>query len=279
MRIHSLSRIIAIPIAAIAVIAFFYVPKHDYILFYYLLIPLMLLSALYVSYPYIDYWWHTKYPIPLDEELINWLNKYSKFYQGLDNSDKDKFEYRLGLYLEAREFKMMGSELQEVPEDIKAMLAIHAIMISFMHKDFLIGDYDRIYMYKHPFPTPKKQFLHTVEAEHEDGMIIVSLEHLLVSIIEPEKYYNVAMHGYAEAFVAANPTLDYPVNKRSHIEAIEDISGMSLTKIQKTIGYKEIDLLYVLINLYFTFPNRFQERLPDEFAKFHVMFGTIALPQ
>ena len=279
MRIHSLSRLLLIPIALVAVAMWYFITPHTYSFVYWIAVPLFLLAALYVSYPYIDYWWHTKYPIPLDEELKIWLRKYSPFYNALDAQGKEKYEYRLGLYIEAREFKLVGKEQRDVPEDIKAMIASHAIELSFNKKDFLIGDFDRIFLYKHPFPTPRMQFLHTLETQQEDGVIILSMEHVVSAVVQPEKFYDIAMHAYAEAFVKINQSLDYPVVRRKDIEILEKIGGVHYRKIQSTIGYKEIDPLYVMITLYFNFPQRFKEQLPEHYDQLHRIFGVIWIPQ
>lgn len=279
MKIHSISTIIAIPIAIAMGVAFYVIPKHDFSLFYYLLIPLMMLAALYVSHPYIDYWWHTKYPVPLEDEIIMWLKKYNPFYNRLDSEGKKKYEYRLGLYIEAREFKMMGRELSDIPEDIKAMLASQAVELTFYKKDFLIGDFDRVYLYKHPFPSPRMQFLHTVETEIEDGVVLFSLEHVVAAITSPKEYYNVAMHGFAEAFVKVHPSLDYPDAYPGFEMDVQLITNYAYGKIQETVGYKELDPLYVFITLYFTHGEKMAQVMPDIHRKLQTLFGTISLPQ
>ncbi|MBK8348424.1 MAG: hypothetical protein IPL08_12655 [Saprospiraceae bacterium] len=125
----------------------------------------------------------------------------SKPYQQLHESDRSKFEYRMTLYIEGRLFSSVGSELRDVPEDIKCMVAAHGIEMCLGIDDYLIGDMDRIYLYKHPFPTPDFPFLHTVETNIEDGVIILSLEQLTNAVISPETHYNIGYHAYAEAFI------------------------------------------------------------------------------
>lgn len=263
MRIYSLSKVLAMPV----IITLAYLAYNQYVLDidmgYWLLMPIFVLVILAVSYPYIDYYYHKKYPIPLDKEIIQWLQKYSKFYQELSPADKEKYNYRMSLYLEAREFKSVGSEHKDMPEDIKAIIASNAIQVNFHKKDFLVGDFDRIFVYKHPFPSPKHQFLHSVETQGEDGVIIYSLEHLIPGMINPETYYNIGMHAYVDAFTKAYPKAEFPWNLNADWNDVEKISGLKKENIMSTLGYDSVDMFVVLGTCYFTYPEAFQKQLPQ----------------
>jgi len=263
MRIYSLSKVLALPIVGILATMAYYHYVLDVDMGFKLLIPVFFIVVLFVSYPYIDYWYHTKYPIPLDEEITTLLNRYSPFYRGLSEKDREKYDYRMSLYLEAREFKSVGSEHKDMPEDIKAILASNGIQMNFHKDDHLIGDFDRIYAYKHPFPSPTHQFLHSVEAQGEDGMIIYSLEHVIPGITDPQVYYNIGMHGYVEAFTKAYPNADYPWKLDAGWEDVEAISGIKEDFIMKTLGFESVDMFVVLATCYFTYPDAFAKRLPE----------------
>lgn len=273
MRIHSLSKVLAMPIIVGTVALAYYQYENDIQIGYWIAVPLFLIVFLYVSHGYIDYWYHTKYPIPLDGEVLSWLRQYSPFYRGLSESDREKYEYRMSLYLEGRSFQSVGSEQKELPQDLKGIIASNAIQINFNKKDILIGDFDRIFVYKHPFPTPLHQFLHSVETQAEDGVIIYSLEHLIPGMIDTENFYNIGMHAYVEAYTKAYPTLDYPWKLDASWADVEQISGLTEEKIMATLGYDTVDLFTVLGTCYFTYPSAFAKRLPKLSQQLDAVFA------
>lgn len=272
MRIYSLSKVLATPIIISTIALVYYQYDNEIEIGLWILIPLFLLVVLFISHGYIDYWYHTKYPLPLDKEVKSWLNKYSTFYQNLKPSDKEKYEYRMSLYLEGRSFMSVGSEQKELPEDIKAIIATSAIQINFNKKDILVGEFDRIFVYKHPFPSPKHQYLHSVETDGEDGVIIYSLEHLIPGIINPGTYYNIGMHAYVEAFTLAYPALDFPWNLDADWSDVESISGLKKDFILATLGLESVDMFVVLGTCYFTYPDKFEHRLPRLYQEMERLF-------
>lgn len=271
MQIHSFSKTVAVPLALIAgYIAF--VNKPITVNSVYVFIPVILLVVLYVFHGIIDHWWISKYPLKFDTKLDEWLQKYFPPYHRLNPEGLEKFKYRLTLYIEGRLFKSIGSEQRDVPYDIKGMIAAHGILIGLNTDDYLIGAMDRIFLYKHPFPTPDHQYLHNVEVNTEDGVIILSLEQVTGAITEPDKYYNVAYHAYAEAFHHIHVNIAYPDVSDSW-SGIETVSGWSKDEILKQIGLKSVKLLHVHITLYFSMPDKYKVVFPDKYREFSQIFG------
>lgn len=273
MRIYSLAKVLSTPIILAAMGGAYYQYSNGDDIGAWIIFPLAILVVLFISHGQIDYWYHKKYPIPLDEEIIRWLKRYSSFYNNLKPSDKEKYEYRMSLYLEGRQFNSVGSEQKELPEDIKAIVATNAIQINFQKEDILIGDFDRIFVYKHPFPTPRHQFLHSVETQVEDGVIIYSLEHLIPGITNPEVYYNIGMHAYVEAFTKAYPNANFPWNLNADWSDVEAISGLKEDFILKTLGFNSADMFVLLGTCYFTYPKQFEARLPELKKEMDKLFG------
>ncbi len=273
MRIYSLSKVLGTPITIGTIALAYYQYTNGITIGLWILVPIFLMVILFISHGYIDYWYHTKYPVPLDKEVKRWINKYDTFYQNLKPSDKEKYEYRMSLYLEGRSFMSVGSEQKELPEDIKAIIATNAIRINFNKKDILIGDFDRVFVYKHPFPSPKHQYLHSVETDGEDGVIIYSLEHLIPGVVNPETYYNIGMHAYVKAFTLAYPTLNYPWNLDADWSDVESVSGLEKEFILSTLGVKSVDMFVVLGTCYFTYPKEFELKLPKLNQEMQQLFG------
>jgi hypothetical protein len=122
MRIYSLSKVLGTPITVVTIALGYYQYANGITIGLWILIPIFLLVVLFISHGYIDYWYHTKYPLTLNKKIVAWLSEYSTFYQNLKPSDNEKYEYRMSLYLEGRSFMSVGSEQKELPEDIKAII-------------------------------------------------------------------------------------------------------------------------------------------------------------
>jgi len=275
MHIHSISRLIALPLilsaAYIGYISYGSYYTYSYLIF----IPVILLVTLYVFHGPLDHWWLSKYPIPLDDELKKWLDQYFSPYKSLHGSLKNRFEQRLMLYLEGRLFESVGKERQDVPEDVKAMIAAHGIHMSLSFDDYLIGDMDRIYVYKHPFPSPAFPFLHTVETHAEDGVIILSLEQATNALLFPADYYNIVYHAYAEAIIATQKNIEWPRLPEDSWFLISRITGWNKSVLQSQTGFKELPLLPVWISIFFSHRSQFQNSAPGIYPSFNEIFGAI----
>lgn len=280
MRIHSLSRILSLPIA-LSILSILYV---SYELGYqdamiWILIPLIVATAVIIFQGQIDFWWNEKNPVKLDPPISAWLNKYEPYYKSLHPNQRQNYDNRLVMYMQGRAFASVGSEHHSVPTDIQAIVASNAVKMMMSKKDYLLGDMDRIYLYKHPFPTPRYQFLHTVETDIEDGVFIFSLEHLIPGMINPEKHYNIAMHGYVEAFQRVFPKEDFTYLDQITWEQLQQVGFHSQDKILKTIGFNRTDITTVAINHFFTHPRRFSSILPEAYSRLERQFGAEQLRQ
>ncbi|MBK9733563.1 MAG: zinc-dependent peptidase [Saprospiraceae bacterium] len=272
MQIHSISKVLGLPFVLMALIILYYSSYVERSYSIYIFIPVFFIVALYVFHGVIDHWWRTKFPIKFDPKLRHWLNEHFPYYGSLPERDKSIFEYRLGIYIDARLFKSVGSELGDVPEDIKCMIAAHGIHMTLAQNDYLIGDTDRIYLYKHPFPTPDNQFLHTVETNVEDGVIILSIEQLTNSILYPSHFYNVAYHAYAEAFMGVHNTITFPDCEETWGE-VEKVCGFSKETLIQQTGYQNLPLLPVHIACFFNNSDNYKQIFPKHYERFSQIFG------
>jgi hypothetical protein len=241
-------------------------------------VPIAFLVGLYVFYGPIDHWWLTKFPVPIDPKLKTWLTENFSPYRKMGLEMKNKFEYRLSLYLDARLFQSVGSEMRDVPEDIKCMIAAHGIYMTLGTDDYLLGDMDRIFLYKHPFPSPDFPFLHTVETNAEDGVIILSMEQVVFAVLNPEKYYNVAYHAYAEAFIFVHHEITFP-DFNNTWQAMEKISGWEQDFFYKQTGFEKLSLPAVNIALFFSHAEKYEAVLPELYFALAKIFNLSNLKQ
>jgi len=275
MSIHSITHLLASPFALLLLyLGYNSITQENYPYSLWMVVPLTILIMFYLFKAQIDYWWHTKYPILFDQELSNFLAGVNPYYKSLEGEEKTKFEHRLNLYMEARDYKAIGAnEQKDIPYDMKAMLASIPIQLTMHKKDYLIGDMDRIFLYKHPFPTPSKQYLHTVESHVEDGVFIFSLHEWQAATHEPSRFYNNVWYGYMDAFLKVSKDDTSAIEADATFENIQKISDYTEEYILKVLGLKSIDPLVVLCALYFTHPEQMKEKAPSTFEKLKTFFS------
>ncbi len=277
MRIHSFSKVLGLPLALMAVAIAYTNYSFEGNISAWIFFPVVLLVTVYVFHGPLDHWWLSMYPIPLDDRLKDWLQNYFPYYKTLNDQDRNIFEYRMILYLDGRLFKSVGSEQRDVPEDIKCMVAAHGLFMTLHQKDYLIGDIDRVFLYKHPFPSPRHPYLHNVETDTEDGVIILSLEQLTNAVLHPNKYFNIAYYAYAECIVAVHKSTHFPEMAQDTWPIIERISGMTQDSITKQIGLNEVHFLAIHITMYFVFRDKYQVELPENFVLFERIFTSSSI--
>ncbi len=278
MKIHNFSRVLGFPFAiCFAIILYLSIQNHDYDLSYWMIPPFVMVAIIFIMAPQIDFWWNKRNPPGVEQPVRDWLLTHSPFYQKLDSAGKKKFEDRLSIYLLGKEFITMAKQKQDgMPEDIKAVIAHNAIVITFYHEDFMMGDFDRIVVYQHPFPTPHNQFLHTVETEREDGVMLFALDYLLHGTINTKQYYNIGMHGHVEAFMKNNPTLPWDNLTETTWEHLLAICGFTREQIVSVIGFKNQDIIPVILTCYFTYPDRFRKVSPHDAGRLDGIFKSFS---
>ncbi len=238
-----------------------YLEKDEF--FYWFIVLLAILLAILFASNEINYWYDKKYPPHIEPAMKTWLSRYFPYYNSLEIDDKPKFESRLSLYLHGRAFKLMLKEKKNIPEDFKGIIAAHGIQMSMGKEDFLLKNYERVICYNHPFPTPRNQFLHTVETHHEDGVILLSIEQLMQSIGQPKKMYNIAYHAYAEIMCQLYPELAN-LKGEDKWTMIEQILPYDVQNIHKVTGYEHLDIDTVSLAAYFIARKSFEKIWPDQ---------------
>jgi len=275
MRIHKLSMIIAVPIVLVLiVIGYIAYTDHTSSAIIYIVIPITFLVLIYLFSPQIDYWWFSRNPVELDDKLISMLNKVNPRYAVLSQEEKIEFNNQLFLFTEGRAYSAKGMETDNdnVPYDIKMMISQIPTTMTFRRTEKDFKDWERIVLYKHPFPSPRYKFLHTMETFAEDGIVILSLEHVEKAIVQRGEHYDVAWHAYAEAFIKSNPTENYPDLPKDVWDRIERICPQDKRTITNTLGFKEVDAMAVLINLYFNVETALRRELPQVSDRFDAIF-------
>jgi hypothetical protein len=268
MQIHSLSRALVSVLLLMLLVLYYLYNYVDQKYSVYIFVPAIFGVLLYVFHGPIDHWYREKFPIPFDPKIEAWLVANFPAFSRFDVDQKKLFKDRLSLYTEARLFQSVGSELGEVPDDIQAMVAAHGVHMGLGFKDYLIGDMDRIFLYKHPFPSPMDHRLHSVETHVEDGTIILNTEQLINSIFKPDQFYNIAYHAYAEAMIDIHKMKGLPDNWYK----IMLVSGMSEAEITEQVGIPIPNPGVVHVTCYFSFPEQYKIHAPEEYETISRLF-------
>lgn len=275
MRIHSITALIAIPFYVLLAFFIYKIFDGHYEQSIYVFVPVIVLAILLNSKSRLDYWWLQKFPPVLEEKMKSWLVENLPYYSAYTKNEGAKFDERLMLYIEGREFKSVGSkELVNVPYDIKCILSSQAIRLSLWLDDYLLKDLDRVFMYKHPFPTPRHQFLHTVESDVKDGIIIFALDYALVGIVNPKIHYNIVLHGFAEAYAKLFTHVNFPEPEEKDWEIINaHFHSLNYEKIRSTLGFPYVDLLPVHMVLFFEYAEIYQQHFNSYYEIFNKIFN------
>lgn len=224
----------------------------------------------YVFSPQINWWAFQRNPPELPGTLGILLLNHFSFYQHLSAANKKRFRQRVAMYLEARGFfAQRGGEEGEVPLDMKAIIAANVVMLTFGRDDFILKNFERIFIYLQAFPTPNYQFLHASEVNEEDKCLIFSAEHLRLSFQHPQKYYNVLVHEYAKAFQLTYDKFDYPTIDQSIWKNWDKEPVLKYTGMPE----KDFDLLGVGVNFFFENPVKFKEEFPRQFEAYQAIFN------
>jgi hypothetical protein len=245
----------------------------NYDLSYWIIPPFVIIAIIFIMTPQIDYWWLVRHPVPLDPEAQSWLNTYDPIYSKLSEEDKQKYDTRMSLFLSGKEFTAMGKKKESVPEDLKLAISHLAIGMTLHREDFLFDNLDRFVIYKHPFPSPKYQFLHTLETHVEDGVMVLSLEHLSAAIMDAKSYFHVGQLAFAEIFVKQNPTLEWTGISSLGWSDVEKITGFRKDQILSVLGFDSYDELYLVLSCYFSHRETFKSMYPKASAYLKDIFG------
>lgn len=260
MRIQSLSKVLVLPVLMIAGVVYYlteYV-NPDFSVWY--ILPALLSVVIYISHGHIDFWYLKKFPYGLDSRLVAWLQHDFELFHRLTRKEQITFEHRLELYLNARLFIAKGIEDKEVPEDIKALIACYGIYMGIQSEDILIGDFDRIFLYNHPFPTPNNHLLHSVEVDTEDGLIILNASLMLQAHLEPEKFFNIIVYAYTRVFEFLYGTLP----KGLDYDDLEAVIPWEYKNICSQLGISEIASEHIHVHHYIIFPKKYREIFPRQ---------------
>ncbi len=267
------ARAIYIFLALVAVLLFAYSHFYEAEEFaIYSVAPFILAAIVFILAPQINWWYYEKNPPKTDEDLRKILGARCEFYRNLSEENKAEFERRTTMFMMAKQFTPKVHD--EVPEDMKAIIAASAVQLTFHQKeDWLFDEYETFIIYPHPFPTPQHEAWHVSETYAEDGVMLFSAEHLLHGFFEPLRYYQIALHEFAGVFIDKNPEILQTDFGENPWQSFQRISNFSEEKIKAYIGLENVSPEAVGVTLFFTHRTYFAQHLPGAFKTLQGVFG------
>ena len=226
----------------------------------------LVLGIIVYTFQYqLDFWWMKKKEPTLDPEMQNMVAQTNPFFQSLDPEGQEKFEKRMVLWVQAKDFIMQGAE-ENLPEDLKYAAASYAIMLTFYRDEFLMTGLDRVAFYPHVFLTPKyNDDVHACEVELEDGTFIFAVQQAMHGHLKPKQYYNIFIHTFAEALKLKDGESIEIEQPEAIWKTLHQISNISKDKIEAFIGLPLNDPWPMIVHHYFVYPIHMKEKAPDLF--------------
>lgn len=237
-------------------------------------IPFVMITALcYIFAPQINWRFYLKNPPKMEHGLRHMLETKVDFYVDMHPFIRKKFRERVMLFIEATDFKVQVSD--EFPSDMKICIAASAVQLLMGRGDYFFSKFENVILYPHPFPSPQfPEHWHNTEYFEEDGVVMFAAQPLLLGFMTPKKYYNIALHQYAEVYQLSYPELKYPALEESAWERLTNISGFTKEIITKTIGLPNVSLFAVAVVHFFVYPEKLAAAWPELSLQLEAIFQT-----
>ena len=265
------TRLFAIPFGVGFFLFFYLAWAKDEAFAIYIIPCSLILGLMYVFSPQIDWWWYKRYPPDLSDGIRRFFGERYTYYTRLPLRNKEVFRQKVAMFSMATDFKPMV--MPEVPADVRAIVSASAVQLSAAFEDFLYPPFENVVIYPHPFPSPQyPEHFHISELFEEDGVILFSMDHLIKSFAEPDRYYNIGLHEFAKVFMLTYPDKAYPKLTDDSWDDLEQISQFSKQAILEWINLPEIDPEPVSIAHFFVFPERFKAVLPEMYQTYCEIF-------
>lgn len=227
----------------------------------YLLLPLgVLIATTFVLQHQIDGWWIRRLNPSLDPKLKAILQSrvsgYSQIFSGKNYSEKDFIVF-------THDCEYIGKGIETIPDDIKHLISCHAFYFGDASQSKWPKQYNRIVLYPHPFLSPQyEDQVHSVESHEKDGVLIFSMEQLISSINQPGKVYNIAIHGFAQAYFNLY-TVHLSVDDMEIWRRLSENLSVSRTEIEAIVGLDDFDALIPLAHYYIFHSEHIRRIFPE----------------
>lgn len=236
-----------------------------------LVFPVLMLVVLYVSQTQIQWWYSKRNPPDLHKNEKQILSNFSYIYPMLEGEEKKRYEDRISLFRLTRHIRLIDKK--DVPEDVKLLICLPAVEMTFYEEETFKGKYQQIVVYPHPFLSPQHgDQVHITEIEHKDGTMVFSVEQLLPGL--ERKMFNIVAYEWAQAylFVYERNAIVRAVDKEEVKENLKVVIGLDFPQLVNLIGLEDVDIHAVALSLFIDRPSLMIESMPRTYKNLKAFF-------
>lgn len=236
------------------------------------LIPIAVLISFFIVFkPQIDYWWAQRYPPKTDARVKMFIEKFYPYYSTLEPSEKSFFLHRVELILKSIEWMPMGFE--DIPTDVQYAVACYYARLTQHKKKFLFKYWEKVVLYKHPFPSPMHpKHLHHSEIFEEDNVVLFTIPVLIKGFMDPTEVFPIGLYELVRVYLHSfRPELRFTTESMPN-EVFEGITGKDITWPQSSVGLPVLDMEAVAVVCYFIFPENTMKLAPGWYERCNIEF-------
>ena len=237
------------------------------------LIPVgLLIAAAIVFTPQIDWWWAKRYPPKTDKRVIQFMEKFSPYYLSLTPPLQKFFLHRMELIIKSLDWMPMGFE--DIPADAQYALASYIAQLSQNREKFLFKYWEKIVLYKHPFPSPQfPKELHHSEIFYEDHVVLMDFPQMIKGFINPYEVFPIGLYEMIRVYLHDfKLNLDFKPDSFSE-ELFTAISGKDFSWVKSSTGLDLIDGEAVAVVCFFLFPEKTKALAGEWYEECRSVFG------
>ncbi len=238
-----------------------------------LLIPLgIIIAAIIVFTPQIDWWWAKRYPPKTDKRVIQFLETFYPYYCELTEPLKRSFLIRVELIVKSLDWMPMGFE--NVPADVQYALSTYLARLTQKREKYIFKYWGKIVLYKHPFPSPQhpKQ-LHHSEIFYEDNVVLLDFPQMLKGFINPMEVFPIGLYEMIRIYLHEFK-VDLGYERDTLPEALfTSISTKDFNWARSSVGLDVLDGEAIAVLCYFLYPDNTKELIPEWFMSCIKEFG------
>lgn len=249
---------LAIALLALAAILFYFLQG----MWYLALIPPIILGIGFLVFKRpLDEWGFKFQDVKIDDKLTALIQ--TEYPETIDYNEEELaiFRKRMFYFLYEKESYLVLGEPEELDLYHVILICAPAVIMSMGGKIDKGEDIERVAAYNHAFPSPKMKFLHSVEYDEEDGVVIVSIEQLMLCLRMPQDYYHIAYHLWCERRVSQ--VEGFPSVPPTFKDSIQDVYGFDLEAINNLLGYSMNDFKILALHAFFTRKAKMQVLFPE----------------
>lgn len=239
------------------------------------IIPIVIFGiALLVFKTEIDRYFLKRQDVEIDDRLYKMLCIEYPYILNFNEEQTKCFKERMFHFTYEKEAYLIGSENEKLDEYHVVLCCAPAVIMGINMPFDDGGDIERIVAYKHAFPSPKMQFIHPVEYDEEDGMMIFSIEQLFQSL-RRQHVYHIMYHGWAFRHLKKYGALQIMASEATKLNEIFQCEANAIDRI---LGYQETNFDVLCLVAYMMHKDRMEKIDPQLFQRIDNYLNNVKIP-